>query len=187
MTQQLSPSMQRQLERLFRGVRHTLLNRGLYRKHAGGHIQEVVFKRTILLEHLGIVLFEVDTQRLPVKIEKLLQPEVAHQIQATLGGRKVQVTNSRGLVFGVRLDPDEIRPVVRLPKRVDLTLEGRPEGDYLVPVGMGGGGIVWRSLYDTGHILVGGESGSGSNCHIYLRLLFPDLRLEHLPMTRAMQ
>jgi len=159
----LNTGQKRHLENIFRGVRHTLLNRGLYRRLKNGGVQEVAWKRTILLHHLGIVAFEVDVQRLPVKIEQLLNPEVAHQIQASLNGRQVRVTNSRGLIFGVKLEPDPARPKIRLPQRVHLNLETRPEGIYFIPIGQGAGGHLWHSLLETGHILVGGESGSGKS------------------------
>jgi DNA helicase HerA-like ATPase len=159
----------RHLETLFRGVRHTLLNRGLYGKRDGG-IQEVPWKRIILLDELGVVAFEVDVGRLPVKIERLLDPDVAHQIQASLGGRQVKVTNSQGLIFGVALEPDAPRPATSLPRRVVLSLETRPAGKYLVPIGQGDNGPVWRSLLETGHVLVGGESGSGKSTWLHAML-----------------
>jgi energy-coupling factor transporter ATP-binding protein EcfA2 len=160
----------RRLEVLFRGVRHTLLNRGLYGKRDGS-IQEVPWKRIILLDDLGVVAFEVDVGRLPVKIERLLDPDVAHQIQASLGGRRVKVTNSQGLIFGVALASDEPRPASPLPRRAVLSLETRPAGKYLVPIGQGTGGPVWRSLLETGHILVGGESGSGKSTWLHAMLV----------------
>jgi hypothetical protein len=179
MRHELNSTEQRHLEGIFRGVRHTLLNRGLYRQRKDGGIQEVAWKRTILLNDLGIVAFEVDVQRLPVKIEQLLNPEVAHQMQASLSGRQVKVTNSRGLLFAVKLEPDPPKPQVRLPRRVPLDLDTRPlrggpstgsgqnsgqaQGAYLIPIGQGTDGPVWHSLIETGHILVGGESGSGKS------------------------
>jgi len=170
MAQTLPPGDIRHLEVLFRGVRHTLLNRGLYGKSKGEGIQEVGWKRTILLDDLGAVAFEVDVSRLPVKIEQLMNPEVAHQIQASLGGRRVKVTNSQGLLFGVSLEPDEPRPMDSLPRRVMLNLESRPPGRYQVPIGEGDRGPVWRSLLETGHILVGGESGSGKSTWLHAML-----------------
>ncbi len=167
----LTAHEERQLEALFRGVRHTLLNRGLYGKRDGGGIQEVVWKRAILLDDLGVVAFEVDVNRLPVKIERLLDPQVAHQMQASLGGRRVRVTNSQGLLFGVAFEPQEPRPTTSLPRRVLLDLKSRPVGRYLVPVGQGSGGPVWRSLLETGHILVGGESGSGKSTWLHAMLI----------------
>jgi hypothetical protein len=159
----LSSVERRHLESIFRGVRHTLLNRGLYRRLKDGGIQEVAWRRTLLMHDLGVVAFEVDVQRLPIKIEQLLDPEVAHQIQASLSGRQVKVTNSRGLLFGIKLEPEPPRPKVRLRRRVPLDLDTRPEGAYLIPIGQGANGPVWRSLLDTGHILVGGETGSGKS------------------------
>jgi hypothetical protein len=197
----LSGAERRHLEGIFRGVRHTLLNRGLCRHRKDGGLQEVAWKRTILLSDLGIVAFEVDVQRLPVKIEQLLNPEVAHQMQASLGGRRVKVTNSRGLFFGVKLEPDAPRPKVCLPRHAPFDpstmlractelaevtgpstrrpfdpAQGRPrsgqaESTYLVPIGQGTDGPVWRSLLETGHILVGGESGSGKSTWLNTALI----------------
>jgi hypothetical protein len=167
----LTSRQERHLETLFRGVRHTLLNRGLYGKREGGGIHEVSWKRTVLLDDLGVVAFEVDMSRLPIKIERLLDPAVAHQMQASLGGRRVRVTNSQGLLFGVALGPEEPRPAAHLPQRAVLNLGGRPAGKYVIPVGQGRGGPVWRSLLETGHILVGGESGSGKSTWLHAMLI----------------
>jgi S-DNA-T family DNA segregation ATPase FtsK/SpoIIIE len=169
--QTLPADEMRRLEMLFRGVRHTLLNRGLYGKREGGGIQEVPWKRIILLDDLGIVAFEVDVGRSPVKIERLLNPQVAHQIQACLGGRRVKVTNSQGLLFGVALEPNEPRPTKLLPRRVVLDVESRPTGKYLIPVGQRSRGPVWHSLLETSHILVGGESGSGKSTWLHAMLV----------------
>ncbi len=185
MSRELTPTQHRHLESIFRGVRHTLLNRGLYRRRKDGSIQEVIWKRSILLNDLGIVAFEVDVQRLPVKIEQLLDPQVAHQMQASLGGRQVRVTNSRGLLFGIMLEPDPPQPKVRLPRRVQLDLDTRPgrgaieSRPYLIPVGQGEGGPVWRSLLETGHILVGGETGSGKST--WLNTALAALLAAHTP------
>jgi S-DNA-T family DNA segregation ATPase FtsK/SpoIIIE len=175
----LNAHQERQLETLFRGVRHTLLNRGLYGKRDGGGIQEVLWKRTVLLDGLGVVAFEVDVGRLPVKIERLLDPAVAHQMQASLGGRRVRITNSQGLLFGVALGLQEPDPASQLPQRAVLDLGDRPAGRYLIPIGQGSHGPVWRSLLETGHILVGGESGSGKST--WLHALLVALLLAHPP------
>jgi phosphoglycolate phosphatase-like HAD superfamily hydrolase len=167
----LTSRQERHLETLFRGVRHTLLNRGLYGKRDGGGIHEVSWKRTVLLDDLGVVAFEVDVGRLPIKIERLLDPAVAHQMQASLGGRRVRVINSQGLLFSVALGPEEPRRGTHLPQRVVLDLGGCPPGKYVIPVGQGRGGPVWRSLLETGHILVGGESGSGKSTWLHAMLI----------------
>ncbi|MFZ5915675.1 MAG: FtsK/SpoIIIE domain-containing protein [Chloroflexota bacterium] len=168
--QTLSAVEIRRLEMLFRGVRQTLLNRGLYGKGQDGSIQEVPWRRTILLDEVGAVVFEVDVGRLPVRIEKLLNPEVAHQMQASLGGRRVTVTNSQGLLFGVALEPDARPRQTPLPQHVVLDMAHRPGGHYLIPIGQGENGPVWRSLLETGHILVGGESGSGKSTWLHAML-----------------
>jgi S-DNA-T family DNA segregation ATPase FtsK/SpoIIIE len=159
----------RHLEMLFRGVRHTLLNRGLYGKR-DGVLQEVPWKQTILLDDLGIVAFEVDVGQSPIKIERLLNAEVAHQMAASLGGRQVKVTNSQGLLFGVALETEESGGAPSLPRRIVLDPDGRPAGRYLIPIGQSVRGPVWRSLLETGHILVGGESGSGKSTWLHVAL-----------------
>jgi len=168
-TPTLTASEVRHLEMLFRGVRHTLLNRGLYGKREGG-IEEIPWKQAILLDDLGVIAFEVDVGRLPVKIERLLNPKVAHQMQACLGGRQVRVTNSQGLIFGVALEPEGPRPALTLPRRIVLDPDSRPTGRYLIPIGQGISGPVWRGLLETGHILVGGESGSGKSTWLHAML-----------------
>jgi len=176
---ELTTTQKRRLENLFRGVRHTLLNRGLYRRLKDGSIQEVAWKRTILLNDLGVVAFEVDTLRLPVKIEHLLDPDVAHQMEATLGGRRVWMANSSSLAFCVSLEQKAPTAVARLPRRVSLDLDARPGGAYLIPVGQGQEGPVWRSLLDTGHVLVGGETGSGKST--WLNAMLVALLASHTP------
>lgn len=159
----VTADQERYLTGLFRGVCHTLHNRGLYQQRRDGSIREVAWKRTLLFPDLGVVAFQVDTMRLPVKIERLVDPDVAHQIQTSLGGRRVVVTNSRGLAFGVALEPEEPKPKARLPRRAVLDLEARPQGAHLIPIGQGTEGPLWVSLLTAGHILVGGESGSGKS------------------------
>jgi len=169
---QLTPGQKRHLETLFRGLRHTLLNRGLYRQLKDGRIQEVAWKRTILLDDLGIVAFEIDPLRLPIKIERLLDPHVAHQMQTSLSGRRVWPVNTTGLAFCVRLEPDPPHPTTRLPRRIPLDLTTRPgEGQYHIPIGLGKSGPAWRSLHHTGHILVGGETGSGKSTWLNTMLI----------------
>ena len=147
----------------------------------------MTWKRTLLLPDLNVVAFIVDVQCLPVKIEHLLNPEVAHQIQASLDGRRVKVINSRGLAFSVALEAEDPKPKGRLPRRVPLdpsiysgqNLDARPDGTYLIPVGQGRHGPVWRSLLGTGHILVGGESGSGK--FTWLNCMLVTLLSAHSP------
>ena len=71
---QLAPSAaeRRHLESIFRGVRHTLLNRGLFRRRRDGGVQEVVWKRTLLLPDLGVIAFEVDDLAEAIAGEEIL-------------------------------------------------------------------------------------------------------------------
>jgi len=153
----------RLLQLIYGGINNALNSRGLFRELRGGEVQEVQFLGYRVHPHLEAVSFVVDTQRLPktAPLSKLESSEVIHLISTNLNGRRVIATNSRGLAYTVGLYPSG--PQARLPRRVDLDLESRPDGQYMVPIGEGRGGPVWRSLLETGHVLVGGTTGYGKS------------------------
>jgi DNA segregation ATPase FtsK/SpoIIIE-like protein len=72
----------------------------------------------------------------------------------------VHKLNTTGLTYCVELQPRQKR---RLPTDVKLDLSSRPHGAYMVPLGQNVDGAEWRSLFETSHILVGGESRSGKS------------------------
>jgi hypothetical protein len=167
----------RLVQMLYGGIRSTLYNRKLFRQLKDGERWEVGFVGYMPLPHLDAVTFVVDTKRLPVAVEKLDDPRVAHQISTALGGRRVVATNTRGLAFTVSIWPPE--PHGRLPRSVSLDLEKRPAGQYMVPIGEGRNGPLWRSLLETGHILVGGTSGYGKST--WLNAMLAALLAAHGP------
>jgi hypothetical protein len=119
-------------------------------------------------------------QRLPprVRIDKLVDRETLHHLTAVVG-KPVHKLNTTGLTYCVELKP---QPVRRLPQTAPLNLNARnarPEGRYLIPVGQSTEGPEWRSLLDTSHILVGGESRSGKST--WLNAMLVALLTTHTP------
>jgi hypothetical protein len=122
-------------------------------------------------------VLEVDVQRLPprVSIHKLTSPDTLHHLTAVVG-KPVHKLNTTGLTYCIELQPRGVR---RLPTRVHLDLDARPPGAYMVPIGQGRDRAEWRSLLDTSHILVGGESRSGKST--WLNALLVALLSTHTP------
>ncbi|MCR4407348.1 MAG: FtsK/SpoIIIE domain-containing protein [Anaerolineae bacterium] len=143
-----------------RRIQQALTRMGLCYETKDGHLVEVSYSR------IGVVgdqygLLEVDLQRLPrkVTVNKLAHRDTLHHLTAVVG-KPVKKLNTTGLTYCVVLSPE---PKGRLPKRVELDVDSRPPGEYMIPIGQGCQGAVWRSLLDTSHILVGGESRSGKS------------------------
>ena len=131
---------------------------------------------------LGVVgnrygVLEVDVQRLPprVRIGDLTANGTLHHLTAVVG-KPVHKLNTIGLTYCIEL---QRRPRRRLPAMVPLDLRTRPEGEYMIPLGQGSEGAEWRSLLDTSHILVGGESRSGKST--WLNALLVSLLATHTP------
>ena len=141
-------------------IRNALTRLGYCYRTKGGDLIEVSYRQLGLVgDEYGVI--EVDTQRLPprVSIVKLTRPETLHHLTAVVG-RPVHKLNTTGLTYCVELQP---RPRRRLPRAVRLDMDSRPPGAYMIPIGQGLEGPEWRSLFDTSHILVGGESRSGKS------------------------
>ena len=98
-------------------------------------------------------------QRLPprVSISKLTHPETIHHLKAVVG-KPVHKLNTTGLTYCIELQAQHNQ---RLPTKVGLDLSTRPPGTFMIPIGQTKQGSEWRSLLETSHILVGGESRSG--------------------------
>lgn len=133
---------------------------GFTYKNESGHVAGIAFKTCACSDHFA--LFDVDLQRLPrrVKVPDLLEADVLHHLSAVCG-ESVRAVNHKGLCYVVGELP---RPApVRLPSRVLLDMGGKPEGELLVPLGIGAGGPVWRSVHELGHMLIAGVTGSGKS------------------------
>jgi len=157
-------------------IRGALTRLGHCYRTTHGDLIEVSYRR------LGVVdrqyaLLEVDVQRLPpkVSISKLTSEDTLHHLTAVVG-KPVHKLNTTGLTYCVELQPQARQ---RLPSQVPLDLESRPPGAYMVPIGQGREGAEWRSLLDTSHILVGGESRSGKST--WLNAMLVALLAAHTP------
>jgi DNA segregation ATPase FtsK/SpoIIIE-like protein len=167
--------------KLFRILRQTFLNRGLYQQRQDGSLREVEWVGWTLWLEQRAFAFVLDTGTLPVSIERLCDEKVIHQVSTALAGRRVEVVNHRGVAWLLAMDlPPLAEPQPRrtLPKAVDLDLSQRPPGEYLVGLGVGRDGPVWLSLEKACHIMVGGSSDSGKSAFLrsllYQLLLLPE-------------
>ncbi|MBN1954145.1 MAG: DNA translocase FtsK [Anaerolineae bacterium] len=179
---ELNTLTMRQAQRTFRLVRQTLLNRGLYQPRKDGTIREVEWLGWAPWFDERAYVFVLDTARLPVSIEKLTDERVLHQVSTTLGGRRVQITNHRGIAWVVAMDlPPLKEPQARrtLPNQVSLDLSTVPEGAFMLPLGVGFDGPVWRPLGELDCILVGGVRGFGKTTFLFSLLV--SLLVRHGP------
>ena len=149
-------------------IRSALTRLGCCYRTKRGDLIEVSYRQLgVVGRQYGVI--EVDVQRLPprVRIDKLTAPDTLHHLTAVVG-KPVHKLNTTGLTYCVELLG---RPERRLPTRVDLDLDTRPPGQYMLPIGQGQHGAEWRSLLDTSHILVGGESRSGKSTWLNAALI----------------
>ena len=149
-------------------IRDALTHLGYcYRTRRGDLIQVSYRTLGVVKDRYGIL--EVDVQRLPprVSIDKLTADTTLHHLTAVVG-RPVRKLNTTGLTYCIELVPAAAR---RLPRQAHLDLASRPQGDYMIPVGQGLDRAEWRSLLETSHILVGGESRSGKSTWLNAMLL----------------
>ncbi len=152
-----------------------LTNMGYCYRPKDGSLNQVSYK-TIQTDG-RYALYEVDLERLPrkVTVSALGSRRVLHDLTAIVG-KPVKTLNTVGLTYCVILTP---QPRGQLPDSVSLDFDRRPIGDYFIPIGQSTVRAVWRSLLSTGHILVGGKSGSGKSTWLHAALL--SLLRQHTP------
>ena len=141
-------------------IRNALTRLGYCYRTKNDDLIEISFRQLgVVSDQYGVL--EVDVQRLPprVSIAKLTHPDTIHHLKAVVG-KPVHKLNTTGLTYCIELQPG---PNQRLPTRVSLDLSVRPSGAYMIPIGQNKDGAEWRSLLETSHILVGGESRSGKS------------------------
>lgn len=89
-------------------------------------------------------------------IDAVYSERFAHHLATTLGGVRVERTNSRGIYYQVSYTP---RPPARL-ETLPLDLTRQPGGLY-VPIGVTRRGPLWLSIMDIGSALIGGTRRTG--------------------------
>jgi energy-coupling factor transporter ATP-binding protein EcfA2 len=159
-----------ELERDARLIQQALTRLGFAFTDKAGLLHQVEFRGLYLSDGEGWALLDVDAARLPPKVNavKLMSEDVLHHL-AVVVGKPVKVLNTTSLTYAIAL-----RPTVTsepLPGRATLDLSTRPEGAYTFPVGESSQGPVWLSLQQSGHVLVGGATGSGKSTWLHSLLL----------------
>jgi len=144
-----------ELERDARLIQQALTRLGFAFTDKAGLLHQVEFRGLYLSDGEGWALLDVDTSRLPPKVNavKLMSEDVLHHL-AVVVGRPVKVLNTTSLTYAIAL-----RPTVAsepLPGRAVLDLSTRPEGAYTFPVGESSQGPVWLSLLTSDAALTSG-------------------------------
>jgi len=143
----------------WRGIVGTLAQRGLLRQRQDG--QKVIPEAVAVVDPKR-VSFVLDMLRLAgVSRESWLDHDLWAQIRAALQGRRVIVADSGGLAVVIAREPGEPERK-RLPRRVILSAETIPQGDYTAYLGESKSGRVILDLAEGERaILAGGTPGSG--------------------------
>ena len=149
-------------------IRNALTRLGYCYRTKNEDLIEISYRQLgVVSDQYGVL--EVDVQRLPprVSIAKLTHPQTIHHLTAVVG-KPVHKLNTTGLTYCIELQP---RRQQRLPTKIELDLRTRPSGTYMIPIGQGKENAEWRSLFETSHILVGGESRSGKSTWLNAMLI----------------
>jgi hypothetical protein len=159
----MSTNLETELTEAALNIRKALTDLGLCYITKDGARVEISYKSLELVgDEYGLI--EVDTQRLPprVRIDQLVHKQVLHHLTAVTG-KKVARLNTTGLTYCVLL---KSAPKGRLPRRVDLPLDERPTGEYVLGFGQSREGPVWRELSQLTHLIVAGSSDSGKSAFL---------------------
>lgn len=179
MNVQLTPPAElvREVQAVGQETMRTLARLGFCRPLPDGTLDHIKFSRIFLSTGAVWAVYEIDAARVPrgVKLVRVIADDTLHELTIALG-RRVHKLNTTGASLAVELDADHRRP---LPRRAALDVAGWPDTPYLIPVGLGHGGLELRSLLETSHILVGGESRSGKST--WLNTMLVALLLRHKP------
>lgn len=176
-TRPQTDELEREVQIIGRETIYTLVRLGFCRELPTGELDHIKFSRIFLSTDAVWAAYEVDSARVPhgVRLAKVISDDTLHELTIALK-RHVHRLNTTGATLAVELDADHRRP---LPRRIALDVDGWPDTPYLVPVGLGHDGPELRSLLETSHILVGGESRSGKST--WLNTLLVTLLLRHRP------
>lgn len=120
-----------QVQRIGYRLLSTFDRLGLYHQNADGTCFTLSFSDAILFGD-EVVVFVVDTERLPMPIARYSKPEIVQHLSAVVH-LPVKALTHKGLRFLVRLKPVPVPS--KLPGRAELDLENRPADPLAVPVG----------------------------------------------------
>ncbi|MBN1936841.1 MAG: DNA translocase FtsK [Anaerolineae bacterium] len=166
----------RQTQLIGQRLMERLAEMGFCRPLPDGTVDHIKFSRVFVADDASRAAYEVDVQRVPrgVRLDKVIANATMHDLTIALG-RHTDRLNTIGATLAVELDAGLRRP---LPTRVLLDLAALPNDKYLIPIGVGRGPVA-RSLLETSHILVGGESRSGKST--WLNAALVSLLARHTP------
>jgi len=108
-----------------------------------------------------VVGLVVDVANLPLGVDAgtLTSIKTLHHLETVLECT-IKCQNTKGITYAVFLDEP---PDSNIPDAVPFTMEDRPEGDYMIPLGVGPTGPVWKSLTELDSILVAGTRRMGKS------------------------
>lgn len=151
---------------------------GFEYENRDGITRGVCFKSARLDKSGVYLLMEVDTERIPRKVNvvRLTHGDTLHHLSA-VAQKPVRLLNSTGVTYVVVMEPPRRN---RLPRCVNLDLSNRPAGEYVIGIGESRNGEIWRPIDALGHLLVAGSTGSGKSA--FLRLLLYQMLRQSLPV-----
>ena len=152
-----------------------LADLGVSRTYKDGTIDHPRMAHVYMSESGEWAIFEIDTTYTPpgARLSNILKPATLHELQIRLN-LPVYPLNTTGVSLAVQLaTPD------KLPTFAPLDLTALPGDAFAIPIGQGRYGPVWRTLDQTSHILVGGESRGGKTT--WLNAVLASLLARHPP------
>ncbi|NIV33105.1 MAG: hypothetical protein GWN58_27750 [Anaerolineae bacterium] len=121
----------------------------------------------------GGIEFNTDYAPPGVRLHRIVDKNVVEEIQ-TRTKHRCGPLNTTGITLAFQMaTPDH------LPTFIELDLFSLPDKPYSIPIGEGRFGPIWRTLDQTSHILVGGESRGGKTT--WLNCVIASLLSRHPP------
>lgn len=163
------------LHKIARTTLVTLADMGIAKTYKDGTIDTPRIARLYITEDGAWAGIEFDTDYAPpgVRLHRIIDDAVIGEI-GTRTKHKCGPLNTTGITIAFQMTtPDH------LPTFVDLDLFNIPDKPYSIPIGEGRFGPIWRTLEQTSHILVGGESRGGKTT--WLNCIIAALLARHSP------
>jgi hypothetical protein len=180
-TRNLPTSLTGEVERLGYSILRSLDRLGFVHANQDGGMFTIRFDAVRLYGETWAA-YHVDAERLyHFSVSDLAKRDVLAQLSAVTR-KPVRAFDDGGLAYVVELQP---KPKVSLPDNVTLDLGQRPDGELLVPLGVGRDGATWRALPKLGHALIVGTTGAGKSTwlHAALAALLTSARPDQLRLA----